>query len=157
MDPREPPPDPRQRPAGHVRIAVAALLREAGGGTEVLIARRPRAAIRGGLWEFPGGKALPGEDPATAAARELAEETGVVVRPADGTVLGRVRHTDRGLPDEASIELTLVAFTAGPDASPRPLASTECRWERIDLLEHHDWPAANKALNRVLAAHVATR
>jgi mutator protein MutT len=157
MDPREPPPDPRQCPAGHVRIAVAALLRAAGGGTEVLIARRPRAAIRGGLWEFPGGKALPGEDPAVAAARELAEETGVMVRASDGKVLGCVRHTDRSLRDEASIELTLVAFAAGPDASPRPLAATECRWERIDRLERHEWPAANAELNRMLAEHVAAR
>jgi 8-oxo-dGTP diphosphatase len=123
----------------------------------VLIARRPAAAIRGGLWELPGGKLHDGEEPVAAAARELAEETGVRVVPASGSVLGCVRHADAGMRHEASLELTLVAFTAAPDADPRPLASTECRWERIDRLGRHEWPAANAALNAMLAAHAAPR
>ena len=55
-----------------LEIAVAALWRATDAGTEVLIARRRASAIRGGLWELPGGKAEPGETPLTAAARELA-------------------------------------------------------------------------------------
>ena len=34
-----------------------------------------------GLWSFPGGRLEPGESPADAARRELAEETGLSVGP----------------------------------------------------------------------------
>ena len=155
MEPSEPTPDPVPHGIPAVRIAVAALLRPGHAGMEVLIAKRPDAAIRGGLWELPGGKLRPDERPSDAAARELREETGVGVDPAAGRVLGCVRHADGGQAPESSLEITMVAFDAPPDADPRPLASTECRWERVDMLARHRWPAANAELNRMLAAHAA--
>ena len=39
-----------------------------------LLGRRPEGKRHAGLWEFPGGKMLPGEDYLAAARRELAEE-----------------------------------------------------------------------------------
>ncbi|MBU3683556.1 MAG: NUDIX domain-containing protein [Phycisphaerales bacterium] len=133
-----------------LEIAVAALWRATDAGTEVLIARRPASAIRGGLWELPGGKAEPGETPAVAAARELAEETGVTVAAADGVTLGREEQHDPHLAAERSIVLTLVAFEAPPGAEPRALGSDDCRWERIDRLGDYEWPAANRRLNALL-------
>jgi mutator protein MutT len=133
-----------------LEIAVAALWRATDAGTEVLIARRPASAIRGGLWELPGGKAEPGETPLTAAARELAEETGVTVSAASGVVLGREEQHDPHLPAERSIALTLVAFEAPPGAAPRALGSEDCRWERVDRLGDYEWPTANRRLNALL-------
>jgi 8-oxo-dGTP pyrophosphatase MutT (NUDIX family) len=54
--------------------AVAAVVRDAGG--RVLIQRS-----RHGVWSLPAGAIEPGEPPARAVAREVFEETGLVVRP----------------------------------------------------------------------------
>ena len=44
----------------------------------VCLVRRDRPPMAG-LWSFPGGRLEPGETPAEAARRELAEETGLSV------------------------------------------------------------------------------
>ena len=46
----------------------------------VCLVRRERPPMAG-LWSFPGGRLEPGESPADAARRELAEETGLSVGP----------------------------------------------------------------------------
>lgn len=48
----------------------------------VLIAQRPKDALLGGYWEFPGGKVEPGESHFQALQRELQEEVGIVVSAA---------------------------------------------------------------------------
>ncbi len=55
----------------------------------LLLARRPSGKRHAGLWEFPGGKFLPGETPLEAAQRELSEELGVEVVSL-GALLGAV-------------------------------------------------------------------
>ena len=59
----------RTRPI--ILVAAVALLNEEG---KVLLAKRPPGRPLAGLWEFPGGKVDPGEDPETALIRELMEE-----------------------------------------------------------------------------------
>lgn len=43
----------------------------------ILLIKQYRYATGGALWEVPAGTLEPGEDPATCARRELAEEAGV--------------------------------------------------------------------------------
>ena len=49
----------------------------------VLLQKRRADSRHGGLWEFPGGKVEPGESHESALVREIAEELGIVVAPAD--------------------------------------------------------------------------
>jgi len=55
-------------------VVAVALLRADG---RVLMQQRPQISMHGGLWEFPGGKVEPGENPEHAAVRELEEELGL--------------------------------------------------------------------------------
>ena len=63
----------------------AVVLDDAG---RLLLVRRGREPSRG-LWSLPGGRVEPGESDAVAVAREVLEETGLLVEV--GAVVGRVR------------------------------------------------------------------
>ncbi|HVW81812.1 MAG TPA: NUDIX domain-containing protein [Mycobacteriales bacterium] len=61
---------------GEPVLCAGAVVRD-GAGRLLLIQRgQPPAA---GTWTLPGGRVEPGESPAAAAAREVAEETGLTV------------------------------------------------------------------------------
>lgn len=73
-------------PKGLLRV-VAALVQEtdADGQPRIFLARRAPGAGHGGLWELPGGKVEPGEEPGAALIREIEEELGAgleIVGPA---------------------------------------------------------------------------
>src|SRR4051794_4514561 len=57
-------------------VAACALIDPDG---RILLTRRPEGKAMAGLWEFPGGKMLPGEPPEEAVIRELHEELGIDV------------------------------------------------------------------------------
>jgi 8-oxo-dGTP diphosphatase len=62
-----------------VEVAVAVFLRPDG---TTLLARRPQGKVYAGCWEFPGGKAEPGEPMIDALRREIREELGVEIERA---------------------------------------------------------------------------
>ncbi|MCK7593949.1 Nudix family hydrolase [Pseudomarimonas salicorniae] len=63
-------------PSSHEAKVVAGILRDAEG--RILLAQRTRGE-HAGRWEYPGGKAEPGESLEEALRRELEEELGVVI------------------------------------------------------------------------------
>jgi len=63
-------------PEPEIVAAGAVVFRKGGGGPAVLAVHRPKYDD----WSFPKGKLDPGEHPAVAAVREVAEETGLDVR-----------------------------------------------------------------------------
>lgn len=76
----QPPTDPPTDPLPEV--CVVYVLRESPRGTEVLLGRKLRGLGEGRV-VAPGGKLEPGESPAEAAVRELAEEVGLRADPRD--------------------------------------------------------------------------
>jgi 8-oxo-dGTP pyrophosphatase MutT (NUDIX family) len=71
---------------------VGAVVHDAAG--RLLLIRRGHAPSAG-LWSVPGGRIEPGETEPEAIVRELAEETGLAVRP--DRVLGRVQVDGDGV------------------------------------------------------------
>jgi ADP-ribose diphosphatase len=73
----------------------------------VWLIRQYRPAVRAEVWELPAGRVEPGEDPESAARRELEEEAGLRARqveslgpvwPLDGIARHRIHHfVARGL------------------------------------------------------------
>jgi 8-oxo-dGTP diphosphatase len=68
---------------------------------------------------LPGGKPEPGETYAQAAARETAEEVGLVVDAADLTLLTEIVAPAHNRPPGTDVRL--ICFTGGrPDGEPAP-------------------------------------
>ena len=62
-----------------VDVAVGVLIDAAG---RFLLTSRPDGKVYAGYWEFPGGKLEPGETVEQALRRELIEELGIEIGPA---------------------------------------------------------------------------
>ena len=81
-------------------------------------------------WDFPGGEVEHGENPASAAAREIEEETGITIGP---TML------DLGFDKRLSDQLTHMLFVTNLD-SAKPSVATS--WEH----DTHKWLDINTLL-----------
>jgi len=108
----------------------------------VLIGPRRAGSALAGLWEFPGGKVEPGEEPAAAARRECLEETGLTVR-----IVGLACEVSYRY-DHAQVRIQF--FDAEPeDPLVRPHAPFV--WVPISSLSEYAFPPANvEAIARLL-------
>jgi 8-oxo-dGTP diphosphatase len=94
----------------------------------LLVARRSAPEQLAGLWEFPGGKVEPGEEPKAALARELLEELGVGVRL--GAELASQVPGGWPLNPRASMRVWFAEITHG---EPKPLEDhDDLRWVKLD-------------------------
>ncbi|WP_055591250.1 NUDIX domain-containing protein [Peterkaempfera griseoplana] len=112
-------------------------------------------------WEVPGGHLDPGEEPRSAAARELAEEAGLVVPAAGLVLLGGQRITLVADPP-AGYGYPRLAFMAfytvrldGRGAPTRPHPESECveaAWVERDEVRRRCPGASWLPLHAALAA-----
>ena len=109
----------------------AAILRDG----RVLAARRTSPAPVAGRWEFPGGKVEPGESPAAALVREIAEELGCRAE-VTGWLAGEV-------PIGSSHILT-VALARLVDGEPVAVEHDLVRWLSAVELGDVDWLEADR-------------
>jgi 8-oxo-dGTP diphosphatase len=130
----------RTRPI--ILVAAVALLNEEG---KVLLAKRPPGRPLAGLWEFPGGKVDPGEDPETALIRELMEELGIEIARADLVPLTFASHA---YPEfHLLMPLYLCKRWEGDIAAQE---NQELLWVKPDELRLYDMPLADEPLKASL-------
>jgi 8-oxo-dGTP diphosphatase len=121
--------DPRDYPAAAVTVDLV-LLTVRDGQLSVLLVRRGVSPQRG-RWALPGGFVQPGEDLGEAAARELAEETGLAELPVHLEQLATYGAPKR---DPRMRVVTVVYLAIGPDL-PDPVPGSDAagaRWMPVE-------------------------
>lgn len=134
----------------HLMLVVAAALVRADGA--MLVQQRPFGKHHAGLWEFPGGKVEPGETPEVALVRELAEELGIVVDPADlvPVTFACGQAVDRPL-------VLLLFRTTRWQGEPRAIEAAGLRWGLPDELRAVPMPPGDRTFVDVLARSAGGR
>ncbi|MDZ7704148.1 MAG: NUDIX hydrolase [Trueperaceae bacterium] len=96
-------------------------------GEQVLGVRQRRPAIGGETWELPAGLVEPGEEPAEAAVRELAEETQ---HRATLTLLAQI-YSSPGFSTEKVYIYEATDLSPAPDAVPDEGEDLSVEWRPL--------------------------
>ncbi len=103
---------------------------------EILLAKRPLAAHKGGLWEFPGGKVELDETVQQALVRELKEELAI-----DAEVSTALLQIPYDYPEKSVLlDVWLVSAFSGV---PVGNEGQDVRWAGLNELKCFDFPEAN--------------
>ncbi len=137
---------PRSGREGVMIPVVRAVVRSADDPDLVLLQRRdePSESVRGRL-EIPGGRWKAGEAPADAVAREVLEETGVVVSSVEGVTadpiggnasIATVRPLSISVGVDGAFPAVHVVLLATGSGTPRPEpgATADVKWWHVDDL-----------------------
>ncbi|WP_341231297.1 (deoxy)nucleoside triphosphate pyrophosphohydrolase [Nocardioides salarius] len=120
---------------GERRLVVgAAIVR----GARVLAARRTTPPEAAGRWELPGGKVEPGEQPADALEREIAEELGCVIEVSAWLSGASV------IDDHLELRVAVARLV---DGEPEPREHDRLTWVGADGLDGPgglDWMVADR-------------
>lgn len=113
------------------RVTVVAGVMERCG--KILICRRRADGWHPLKWEFPGGKAEPGEEPPAALARELQEELGI-----QATIGREITRYGYAYPERKPI-LLIFCEVKEWNGEPMNLDFAEILWERRKELPGYDF------------------
>ena len=134
-------------------MVAAAIVDDLQRPTRVLAARRTAPPELAGQWEFPGGKVEPGERPAEALVREVAEELGCAIGVTDWLPGSSPISTVIG-PTLSLTVATAVLLDGSPE--PDPVEHDAVRWLAADELEVVDWLEPDRPFLPPLAALLAS-
>ncbi|MEM9418171.1 MAG: (deoxy)nucleoside triphosphate pyrophosphohydrolase [Planctomycetota bacterium] len=106
---------------------------------QVLVSRRAKDGVLGGLWEFPGGKLEADESVQQCLIRELREELDIEVRPT--TSLASIARTYE------HAHVTLHPFYCELiSGEPKAIEVDDWAWVTVDELKELSFPPANEGL-----------
>jgi 8-oxo-dGTP diphosphatase len=91
----------------------------------ILISKRPAHKLKGGFWEFPGGKIEENESPEEALIREVKEEVGIQVLKLEKLLQYHHHYTEHS----ALLEVFVITRFVGAAES---LEGQEIQWITID-------------------------
>ena len=125
----------------------AAIIRR---GDDILLTRRKPDAHLPNLWEFPGGKAEPGESLKDALQRELREELGILADVGD-EYYSTVHHYPAKSVALHFFNCTII------QGEPRAIDVAEFRWVQSVNLHSYEFPDADLELvERLARPHPST-
>jgi 8-oxo-dGTP pyrophosphatase MutT (NUDIX family) len=134
-------------------LAASVIVHDRAADRVLLIRRGERAKFGAGLWDLPTGKSDPGEPVTVTAARELHEETGLVVDPG-ALRLAHVIHGAWGV--EAPRGFLTVVFSAaewsGSAENREPAKHSEVSWIPAAAIPAEFVPSTGTALRAFLAS-----
>ncbi len=111
----------------------------------VLISKRPREKVLGGLWEFPGGKLEPKEKPEEALIRELYEELGI------NTQKSCLAPLSFSYCDYSKFDLLLLLFVCRKwEGMAQPREGQELKWVFPKEIQKYPMPEADKPFIPIL-------
>ncbi len=112
-------------------------------GGKVLIGRRPKGKLLGGLWEFPGGKCFKNETIADCLVREWKEELDMDIVP--GIELGVIDHT------YTHFKITVHALEChASDGNAKANVHSEIRWADIDKLDQFPMGKVDRTIAKLI-------
>lgn len=126
----------KQRPHYHVTAGV--LLRDG----RVLIDKRKKGGLLGGLWEFPGGKVEKGESMQEALHRELWEELGIEIE-----VIKKINEYKHAY---THFKVTVHTFLVKSEGNPKPLESEKIEWVRVSNLGDYPMSKVDRSISKDL-------
>ncbi len=128
--------------SGLLLVAAAALTDRDG---RVLLTERPEGKTMAGLWEFPGGKLMPGETPEAALLRELKEELDI---DTEASCLAPLTFASHAYTD---FHLLMPLYVCRVwQGVPRPREGQRLAWVRPNEMQSWPMPPADRPLIAML-------
>lgn len=100
-------------------------------GQLLIVKRADDDPHRPGMWEIPGGRLNPGEDPSLGLRREVKEETNLLVEVLDPLAVSHFAREDKQI-------ITLITFVCKPISGKVKISEEHSDYKWVDVKAAQD-------------------